>query len=219
MIPVTVIETMLHQLNRQRLAGGYLSVEQVVALAADGVVVSDPFAVQISRHVVFRGACQIRGAVNLLSSLAGALTVGSGVTIEGPCTIDATNGGTVHIGDSADIGVEGGFHIYANVAGASIRLGQNVRLYGGGALYGKTIVGDGAQILGRIKVVNSVLGGGADYLEPNPNLRGAVLKGMGLAENISLQSGDVIRSFGLFTALQTQRQTDFHPYPPPMAST
>ena len=212
--PMTGVQAILDQLNQHRSAGGYLLVEQVVALGADGIVVTDPFAVQISKHVVFKGSCRIRGAVNLLSDTAGALTIGSGVTIEGSCTIEAKNGGTVTVGDGADIGVEGGFHIHANVAESSIVLGPRVRLYGGGAIYGKSVLGQGAQILGRIKVVNCILAGGADSSEPNPDLRGAVLKGMGLAENISLQCGEVVRSFGLFTALQTQRQVEFHPYPP-----
>ena len=210
---MTGIKAVLDCLNQQRARNDCLSLEQVIALVADGVIVDDPFAAQISRHVVFQGPCRIRGAVYLFADAPGALTIGGHVCLEGPSTLEAQGGATVSVGEHAVIGLEGGFHVKANRSGSTIELGAGVRLCGGGALFGQSMLGPGAQILGRINVVNCWLAGGAGYADPNPDSRGAVLKGMGLAENLRLEQGDVIQSFGIFSMSQIRRQTEFHSKP------
>jgi hypothetical protein len=208
---MTEIVALLGHLNQHRVNSECLSVEQIIALAADGIIVEDPFAVQISRHVDFQGPCHIRGPVYLLADAPQALTIGCNVYIEGPSTLEAKNGANLSVGDHAVIGLEGGFHVKANRSGSTIELGERIRLSGGGAIFGQSTVGNGAQILGRIQVVNCHLAAGADYAGPDPDTRGAVLKGMGQAENLRLGQGDVIQAFGIFSAAQIRRQAEFHP--------
>ncbi len=207
------LNALLECVNQHRARHQCLSIAQVIALAAQGVMVDDPFAAQISRHVVFHGPCHLRGAVYLFADAPRAITVGCNVFIEGPTTVEAKGGATVSVGNHAVIGLEGGFHVKANRSGSTMEIGDGVRLCGGGAIFGHTVVGQGAQVLGRIQVVNCVLAGGSDFADPNPDARGAVLKGMGLAENLHLGQGDVIQSFGIFSMAQIRRQLEFHPKP------
>ncbi|MCB1970750.1 MAG: hypothetical protein KDG54_10130, partial [Geminicoccaceae bacterium] len=120
------------------------------------------------------------------------------------------------IGDECEIGAQGGFWIDAR-GGEPIRIGRNARLLGGGALEGPGDIGNGAQILGVIRCRGCYLAGGGSYRDPDPDSRGAVLKGHGVARNISLSRGQVIQAFDLFSEAPVRSQSWFHPPPSSMS--
>ena len=114
------------------------------------------------------------------------------------------------IGSDAEIGDEGGFTIKAE-AGSIIRVGNGARLLGGGCLMLSNQVGNGAQILGPIRCRNCRLGDGGTYRDPDPDLRGGVLKGSGIGYDVEVPQGHVIQSFAVFAEAPLRRQSFFHP--------
>jgi hypothetical protein len=90
-------------------------------------------------------------------------------------------------------------------------VGNRARLAGSGIVSESCDIGHGAQVLGRIDVRNCRLGAGGDYQEPNPDRRGAVLKGAGLARDIVLDRGRVVQAFGVFAEADARWQSFFHP--------
>jgi hypothetical protein len=116
----------------------------------------------------------------------------------------------VVIGPGAEIGEEGGFTLKAS-AGDVIEIGAGARLLGGGSLTLSNRIGRGAQILGPIRCQNCTLGAGGSYRDPEPDERGGVLKGSGVARGIEVPQGHVIQAFGLFVDALMRRQSHFHP--------
>ncbi len=125
--------------------------------------------------------------------------------------IVAAQGGIILIGSNNQLG-EGGVYIKANVPGAEITIGNNGRYLQGAQILGrKTQLGNGTQVIGQITVQNTNLTGGGNHTEPNPDERGAVLKGMGTARDINLQKGDVVNGWGDFSQSLIERQIAYHP--------
>ncbi|SFB19851.1 hypothetical protein SAMN03159496_02309 [Rhizobium sp. NFR07] len=122
-------------------------------------------------------------------------------------------GGKIIVGRDAEIGEEGGFTIKAECKACVTEIGESARLLGGGSLTLDNTIGSGAQVLGPIRMQNCRLGAGGTYREPDPDLRGAVLKGSGVARNIDLAAGKVIQAFGLFAEAVVRDQSYFHPKP------
>jgi hypothetical protein len=120
------------------------------------------------------------------------------------------SGGRIRIGAQAEIGEEGGFTVKAGM-GDTIEIGDGARLLGNGSLSGSNRIGRGAQILGPIRCQNCRLGDGETYRDPEPDARGGVLKGSGVARNIDVPCGSVIQAFGLFSEGTLRRQSYFHP--------
>jgi len=60
-------------------------------------------------------------------------------------------------------------------------------------------------------VQNCTLADGGTFQEPNPDERGAVLKGFGLARNIVLETGRVINGGGNFADFPIEQQSAYHP--------
>lgn len=205
-----MFEDVFLQVNLQREAQGFLSIEAILGLQRNRIVVLNPFATFISKHVHFSGSCQIGSGAILMASAADSLVIEDGVTFAGNVEVEAINGGKIRIGNNAAIGHDGGFSIKANRSNAVIQIGENARLMGGGALYGKSIVGDGAQILGSIKVQDCILDGGGNFEEADPGLRGAVLKGMGWANGLKISRGQVIQACGDFSLAPVRQQVEFH---------
>ncbi len=167
---------------------GLLSMTEVDELALKGVLVPSPDAVLISQ-----GVC-----------------IGSGTILWPGTTLLADHPADLVIGEDCEIGAEGGFWLDARES-QSIQIGAGARLLGGGACEGACQVGKGAQILGAIRCRDCQLAGGGSYRHHNPNERGAVLKGNGVARSINLECGDVIQAFGLFSEAPVRRQVEFHP--------
>lgn len=138
------------------------------------------------------------------------VTIAQGTILWPGTVLLADETSPLSIGEQAEIGFEGGFTIDARRSGG-INIGNRVRLLGGGSLSGTNKIGDGAQILGAIRCQSCNLGAGGSHLEEDPDQRGAVLKGCGVARNITIEIGEVVQAFGLFADAAVRRQAEFHP--------
>jgi len=192
---------------RQRL--GFLSLAETAALAHRGVLIPDPSSVLISAHVRLEDGSVLWPNVILQALDLGQIAIGRGTNLFSGTRIVAT-GGRVTIGGEVEIGEEGGFTIKAG-AGEVIGIGDGARLLGGGSLTQANRIGRGAQILGPIRCQNCTLGDGGTYRDPEPDDRGGVLKGSGVARGIEVPQGHVIQAFGLFAEAPVRRQSYFHP--------
>jgi hypothetical protein len=199
--------------NRARHAAGFLGVEDTAALAGSGVLVLDPFSTLVSCEAVL-GRDVVLWPNTIVQVLdAGSATVGSGAILF-PGTRILARRGSVIIGEAAEIGEEGGFTIKADAQEDLIEVGDGARVLGGGSLSSSNYVGRGAQILGPIRVRNCRLADGGPYSEPDPDRRGGVLKGSGIARDLEVPTGCVIQAFGLFSEAPMRRQSYFHPKEP-----
>jgi carbonic anhydrase/acetyltransferase-like protein (isoleucine patch superfamily) len=192
---------------RERL--GFLSLAETAALAHRGVLIPDPGSVLVSANVQLEDGTVLWPSAILQASDSGRITVGQGTNLFSGTRIVAT-GGMVAIGKDAEIGEEGGFTVKAGV-GEVIEIGDGARLLGGGSLSLSNRIGRGAQILGPIRCQNCTLGDGGTYRDSEPDERGGVLKGSGVARNVEVPHGHVIQAFGLFAEAVMRRQSYFHP--------
>lgn len=190
---------------------GFLTVDETLRLSAVGVLIPDPASVLVSPGVELGEGVILWPGTILQVSGAGGVTVGAGTALF-PGTRMVAAGGRIVIGTQAEIGEEGGFTIKTD-AGIAVEIGDGARLLGGGSLTGPNRIGRGAQILGPIRCQNCTLGNGGTYRDPEPDERGGVLKGSGVARAIEVPQGHVIQAFGLFAEGVLRRQSYFHPKP------
>jgi hypothetical protein len=69
-------------------------------------------------------------------------------------------------------------------------------------------------VLGPITAQQVELSGGADGSHPDPDHRGAVLKGFGKARGLTLKTGEVVNGSGDFATAPIERQRSYHPDAP-----
>jgi hypothetical protein len=188
---------------------GFLTGEEVLRLAQSGAVMPEPRSVLVSANVDLSQGVTLWPTTILQALGTGRITIGAG-TILFPGTRIVATDGEVRIGVDAEIGEEGGFTIKAGT-GTFIEIGDGARLLGGGSLSGPNRIGRGAQILGPIRCQDCRLGDGGTYRDQEPDMRGGVLKGSGVARNIEIPQGHVIQAFGLFAEGTLRRQSYFHP--------
>jgi hypothetical protein len=188
---------------------GFLSEAEIIALSRLGILSPDPGSVLVSGDVRLAEDVVLWPNVILQISAGGRITIGPGTNLF-PGTRIVASGGSVTVGAGAEIGEEGGFTLKAG-AGETIDIGDGARLLGGGSLTLSNRIGRGAQILGPIRCQNCLLGDGGTYRDPEPDARGGVLKGSGVARGIEVPQGHVIQAFGLFAEAVMRRQSYFHP--------
>ncbi|MGF9757405.1 hypothetical protein AAII07_19595 [Microvirga sp. 0TCS3.31] len=188
---------------------GFLSVAETAALTHRGVVIPDPTSVLISPSVQLGKGAVLWPSVILQIRGDGAVAVGDDTQLFPGSRLVASSG-SITVGAQAEIGEEGGFTIKAGTR-EIIEIGDGARLLGGGSLTLSNRIGRGAQILGPIRCQNCTLGGGGTYRDLEPDERGGVLKGSGVARRIDVPTGSVIQAFGLFSEGTLRRQSYFHP--------
>ncbi|MGO4705137.1 hypothetical protein AB4072_05085 [Microvirga sp. 2MCAF38] len=198
-------------LDEGRRALGFLGIEETIRLATRGITVPDPLSVLISPRVTLGANVTLWPNTILQCASDGELGIGAG-TVVFPGTRVVASAGRIEIGSDVELGEEGGFTIKAENK-AVITIGDGARLLGGGSLALSNEIGNGAQILGPIRCQNCRLGSGGTHREPDPDLRGGVLKGSGVARNIDVPQGHVIQSFDLFASAVMRPQSYFHPKP------
>jgi carbonic anhydrase/acetyltransferase-like protein (isoleucine patch superfamily) len=190
---------------------GFLSLGETIALADRGVAVPDPHSVLVSPGVILGADVVLWPNVILQIAAGGGIAIGAGSALF-PGTRIVASGGLVAVGSDVEIGEEGGFTIKAE-AGDAIEIGDGARLLGGGSLARSNRIGRGAQIMGPIRCQDCRLGDGGTYRDPEPDERGGVLKGSGVARRLEVPQGHVIQAFGLFADGVMRRQSYFHPKP------
>ncbi|MFJ4778413.1 hypothetical protein [Streptomyces sp. NPDC088762] len=119
-------------------------------------------------------------------------------------------GGRITIGDACTFG-PGGVQIKANRPGTELRVEDRVRVLNGAEIVGASLLGSGSQIIGAVAAQSVRLGAGDDFEGPDPDTRGAVLKGFGLARGLRLEAGEVVNGSGDFAAAPVERQLSYHP--------
>ncbi|HZH52317.1 MAG TPA: hypothetical protein VEZ16_10610 [Microvirga sp.] len=194
-----------------RRSMGFLTVDETWRLAALDVLIPDPGSVLVSPGVELGNGVTLWPGTILQASNGGRIAVGGGTNLF-PGTRLVAVGGRIVIGAQAEIGEEGGFTIKVD-AGFAVEVGDGARLLGGGSLTGPSRIGRGAQILGPIRCQTCTLGDGGTHRDPEPDERGGVLKGSGVARGIDVPKGHVIQAFGLFSEGVIRRQSYFHPKP------
>lgn len=98
--------------------------------------------------------------------------------------------------------------------GQVVRIGNGGRYQGGVEILGSNILGNGSQILGRISIRRCLLDGGATFECPEPNERGAVLKGFGALSEVTLLTGQVMNGETSNIAdAPVEMQSAYHPQP------
>ncbi|MBM6579871.1 hypothetical protein ILT44_06730 [Microvirga sp. BT689] len=190
---------------------GFLSVAETAALTHRGVLIPEPTSVLISPSVQFGKGVVLWPGVILQIRDDGTIVIGDDTQLF-PGSRLVASGGSIRVGAQTEIGEEGGFTLKAGT-GDVIEIGDGARLLGGGSLTLSNRIGRGAQILGPIRCQNCTLGDGGTFRHPEPDERGGVLKGSGVARQIDVPTGSVIQAFGLFSEEILRRQSYFHPKP------
>ncbi len=199
-------------LDDVRRDGDFLSLRETVNLRHSGNVIYDPFSTLISSHMQIGSGNVFYPGTILRADGSSTLQIGSDNTFHSTTLMEAQSGGSILVGDRNTFG-HGGFTVRADRAGAFIVIRNRGRYNSGASVYGTSELGNGTQILGMISATDCVLAGGEDFTHPDPDLRGAVLKGVGTARKLHLGVGKVILGAGAFDQSAIQRQTDFHPKP------
>jgi len=198
------------RLDEARRKAGLLTVEQVVALADRDVTVFDPFSTLVGERVELGEGCVLYPGTVLECDAQSVCVLGRDNVLSPGTRICAVQGGHVQIGHCNNIG-EGGAQVKANRPDARIEIGGNTRVSGGAELVGSTVLGSGCQVIGAISAQSVILEGGGDWTHPEPDERGAVLKGFGLARGLRLRTGDVVNGAGDFRTAPVERQSHYHP--------
>jgi hypothetical protein len=204
------MNAVMSAVDATRRSMGFLTLGETLAIADGKVLIPDPSSVLISSGVAVAEGAVLWPNTILQASAGGAIAIGAG-TVLFPGTRMVAAGGRITIGGQVEIGEEGGFTIKAD--GAVIEVGDGARLLGGGSLTGPNRIGRGGQIIGPIRCQNCTLGSGGTYRDPEPDERGGVLKGSGVARQVEVPQGHVIQAFGLFAEGILRRQSYFHPKP------
>ncbi len=200
------------------MSGGPITPDDVlspgeVAALGGRVVVLVPGSVLVGRSVELGDGVVLYPGAVLQTDAASSIRVGAGTVVYPGAFVSATRGGRVTIGAGVELG-PGGVQVTADGPTAHVDVGDRARLMNGPELVGASVVGAGAQIIGPIRAQSVRLGAGGDHREPDPDLRGGVLKGVGLARGIRVGRGEVVNGLGSFADAPVERQRAYHPDAP-----
>lgn len=200
-------ENLVAYADRTRERLGYIGVSEIIADTRNTVI--DPYSVLISKHVQIGTGNVFYPGVRI-DAEPGSTQIGNNNRFFEGSRIDATRGGRLVIGDDNAIGPHA-VALLVNRAGAVTTIGNRTRLLGRVDIIGTCVLEDGSQIIGDISAMNIMLSGGDDHGGPDPDLRGAVLKGRGRASSITLSRGKVINGDGDFALAPVEDQSVYHP--------
>ncbi len=197
--------------DQDRQALGFLTAAETDALSRGGVRILDPYSTLVARGVTLGAGTVIYPTVVIDADRTAAVTVGPASVLYPGCVIQARGGGQIAAGRGCELG-PGGVILRADGAGDSIVLADEVRLSGGCELSGNCELGLGAQILGAISARSVRLGAGkGGHRWPVADERGAVLKGSGVADAVTLEQGQVKSCRPSFDTAPLENQSDYHP--------
>ncbi len=199
----------LEKIDQQRASQGFRGISELLDLADQGNTILDPFSVLIGASVILGSNNLFYPNVIIQAKDGGELTMGNGNTFY-PNTLILAEKGRVLIGNENQFG-DGGCSIKANMADAEITIGDNGRYINSPQVIGKTYLGSGSQVIGPVTVQNCTLEDGGDFRSGDPDLRAGLLKGSGLARNITVAQGEVLNGTGTFKQEDIERQSKYHP--------
>ena len=204
-----MLQALIEQIDTIRRQANFLTIAEVLQLTKRKNILLDPFSLLISKDVVLGSNNVFYPNVVLQTGDKGKLTIQDSNAFF-PNTLFLAKQGTIHVGDGNQFG-DGGCSIKSNGEKTKIIIGDQGRYINGPTIVGNTILGNGSQVLGSITVQDCILDGGGSFETSEPDQRGAVLKGMGLARNITLKQGEVIQAYGTFTQAIIRLQSYYHP--------
>jgi hypothetical protein len=201
-------EEIFAKIDDDRRGHGFRNLAETMELAETNTIF-DPFSTLIARDAdIGSGNLFYPGVVVRLDG--GACVIGDKNMFWPSTIIIAARDGRIRIGDGCSFG-PGGARVLAYHPGAELRIDDRVRVLNGAEIVDSCHLGIGSQVLGAISARAVDLGGGGDFTEPNPDRRGAVLKGFGLARGTRLSIGEVMNGEGDFTDAEIERQLAYHP--------
>jgi hypothetical protein len=196
-------------LNQQRTQRGFYSLAELLELRTRANVIFDPFSILISRSLELGSGNIFYPNVVVEAQADGRISIGDENTFL-PNTLVRATSGHISIG-SRNIFGEGGASLATSDPKAMLSIGNDGRYCYGAQISGTNDCGDGAQVLGAMLVQGCELGSGGSYAHPDPDQRGGVLKGSGLARNLIIRQGEVINGRLTLTQAMIERQSVYHP--------
>lgn len=184
---------------------GFLTVAEVLQLCSSQQIL-DPSSTLISRKAQLGEGNVFYPGVVIQVDTQSSCVIGSKNVFYPSTFLSAQDGGMILLGSGILIG-PGGVRIEAGRADA-VAVGDGARLGNGPLITGRSVLGSGSQILGAVQAESVVLADGGDYASADPDKRGAVLNGSGLARGLRLAPGDLVQTFGDFAKAPVQRQAD-----------
>jgi hypothetical protein len=195
--------------NETRKNNGFYSAEDAVAVVGSQNTVFDPSSLLISESITVGHGNVFYPNVVIQCDESGRIEIGDNNTFY-PGTFIVCKGGLVIIGTANTFG-PAGCTLQTNDDKALIMIGDNGRYCNGVNMIGQAELGSGSQVLGSITVQNCHLEAGGNFSEPDPDKRGAVLKGFGMARGLDLKVGQVVNGAGDFSNSQIEWQRAYHP--------
>ena len=197
--------------DEHRQALGFMSVAATDALGSQGVRVLDPASTLISATVVLASGTVVYPSVIIDADERSRIEFGERCVLYPGCLFEARDGARIVIGADSELG-PGGVRIWVRGAEESVVMSEEARLMDGCELTGVCELGRGAQILGAISARSVRLGGGrGGHRWPKVKERGAVLKGVGIADGVRLEQGEVKSCRASFGDARVERQSAYHP--------
>jgi hypothetical protein len=194
-----------------RRALGFRTVRQLLELASEGVRVLDPHSAMISAGAVLGPGTLVYPSVVVQRDDDSAVELGPDCVLYPGAFLRAESGGRIVAGSACEFG-PGAVQVKASGPDAVIELGHGVRLLNGCELTGRSMLGDGSQIIGPVWARSVTLDAGlGGYGRSEPDERGGVLKGVGMADGVRVGRGEVISQRPSFDPGRIERQSAYHP--------
>lgn len=199
----------LQSLDRVRKEHGFLGLQEMMDLLAQSNSILDPHSTLISAGVSLGHNNVFYPGVIIECKNFGQVRVGNS-NIFHLGTFLLADQGMIQIGDFNEFG-DGGVSLKANRRASQIEISDRVRLVRGMQALGRCCFGAGSQVIGAVTVQDCVLGPGDSYEGEDPDRRGGLLKGFGLARGLKVPTGCVIEGTGSFRQEDCVAQTANHP--------
>lgn len=201
-------QIIIDSINSQRAVRNCLSLQETLDLTNQGNIVVDPFSTLLSKNAIIGENNIFYPNVIIEADSSGSIEIKNNNIFYPQTFMTAGKDGHIYVGSENHF--EGGVAIKANMQGSQIVFGNNGRYLNGVQFIGICNLESGSQVIGNITVQNCILEKGETYLHRNPDLRGGLLKGFGLARNLVIGKGKVIDGLGKFDIIDIQDQSFFH---------